>query len=453
MISLIIANFKMKSFLLKFIPPRLLLFYHQTLAILAALVYRFPSEGLIVIGVTGTNGKSTTCNLIDRILEEAGFKVGLATTVNFRLAGEEWPNRSKMTMLGRFKLQKLLRRMVKLGCRYAVIETSSQGLAQYRHWGINYDVAVFTNLHSEHIEAHGGFENYKRAKGELFRGLKIRKTKVIDDWVVPKVSVLNLDDPSVDFFSKFPADLKYGYGLEFESRTESAKTKLIKAEKIDLKKEGSSFEINSQKLDLKIPGLFNIYNSLAAVSVGLSQGIDWSIIKTALREFGGVPGRMEKIKINPKQKFDVYIDYAHDPAALEAVYRTVKPQVQGKLIVVLGSAGGGRDKVKRPVLGSLADEFADQVIITNEDPYDEDPSEIINQIKKGVKNKFEGVNLWSIVDRREAIRQALKLAQPGDVILITGKGAEECIMGPKGSRIPWDDRQVAREELTRVLPD
>lgn len=437
----------------KIIPRKVFTFfqpyYHKLLVFLAALVYGFPSEKLIVIGVTGTNGKTTTCNLIARILEESGYGVAMATTANFRLAGREWINETKMTMLGRFQLQKFLRRAVVAGCRYAVVETSSQGIDQYRHLGINYDVAVFTNLRPEHIEAHGGFENYKRAKGRLFLKLGRDKRKVLAGKKVKKISVLNLDDMAISYFWQFPADQKFGYGIDKESRLENLAHRLIVPEKIDLKEEGASLEIMGTKIDLKLPGLFNIYNSLAAISVALSQGISLGVIKNAFQKFDGAPGRMEKIIASPKQDFAVYVDYAHDPGGLEAVYRTAKAHLKGRLISVLSSAGGGRDKWKRPELGQLADEFADIVILTNEDPYDEEPEEIIRQIKAGIQNKITGESLFEIIDRQEAIRKAIGLAKAGDIILLTGKGAEQCIMGPGGQRIPWDERRVAKEELKR----
>jgi UDP-N-acetylmuramoyl-L-alanyl-D-glutamate--2,6-diaminopimelate ligase len=441
----------MKSIIIKFIPKLILKFYHKCLAIIAAIIYRFPSEKLIVIGVTGTNGKSTTCNLITRILEEAGFRVGMTTTVNFRIAGKEWINETKMTMLGRLGLQKMFWKMVKTGCQYAVIETSSQGIDQYRHLGINYDVVVFTNLRYEHIEAHGGFENYKRAKGKLFAKLKNQKTKVIGGKEIKKVSVLNLDDPNVNYFWQFLADVKYGFGVNLESGIKNQRDRLVMAEEIDLKEDGASFVIEGIKINQRIAGLFNIYNSLAAISVALSQGISLEVVKSSLEKFTGAPGRMEKINVGPRQDFAVYVDYAHDPAALEAIYRALKPYVKGRLIAVLGSAGGGRDKFKRPIMGGLADEFTDFVILTNEDPYNENPREIIDEIKKGIKNKVEGINFWQILDRREAIRKALKLAGTGDTVIITGKGREQCIMGPGGKKIPWDERGVVREELEKIL--
>lgn len=184
----------MKNLLKKIIPKSCLFFYHKLLAILAAYAYNFPSRKMVVIGVTGTNGKTTVCNMIAKILEEAGYKVGLTTTANFKIGEKEWINATKQTMQGRFKLQKLLHRMAEAGCKYAIIETSSEGIAQSRHWGISYDVAVFTNLTPEHIESHGSFEKYKEAKGKLFKSLKQKNART-EKKENKKVSIVNLDDP------------------------------------------------------------------------------------------------------------------------------------------------------------------------------------------------------------------------------------------------------------------
>ena len=234
-----------KEIIKKFIPGFLLRWYHKTLALAANIFYGFPSNKLIVIGVTGTNGKSTTVHLIAKMFEGAGFKVGATSTVGFKVAGEEKLNKKKMTMLGRFALQKLLRQMVAAGCRYAVIETSSQGVEQFRHLGVNYDVAVFTNLTQEHIEAHGGFENYKKAKGKFFAHLATKSKKVIDGKVVPKVSVVNLDDKYSDYFLNFLADEYYGYGLmNQESKIRNQENlKIVKALDVKLEANGSQFKI------------------------------------------------------------------------------------------------------------------------------------------------------------------------------------------------------------------
>lgn len=431
----------LKELIKKFIPGFLLRFYHKTLALVANVVYGFPSNKMVVIGVTGTNGKSTTVHLIAQMFEGAGFKVGSASTVGFKIADKEWLNKKKMTMLGRFALQKMLRQMVRAGCKYAVIETSSQGIEQSRHLGVNYDVALFTNLTPEHIEAHGGFENYKKAKGKFFRHLTAKPRKVIDGKEVPKVSIVNFDDEHAKYFSDFPADKKFGYGIKKQAE--------LSAKNIESESGGSRFTVNGVNFEIGLSGHFNIYNTLAAAAVGLSQGLDLNKISETLQKVRGVPGRMEFI--NEGQDFKVLVDYAPEPASMTKLYETVRSSHftanGGKIIHVLGSAGGGRDKSRRPVLGRLAAENANYVIITNEDPYDEDPTEIINQVAAGAIGKVENENLFKILDRGEAIAKAIDLAHDGDLVIITGKGSEQAICVANNKKIPWDDREKVREIL------
>jgi len=430
-----------KELIKKFVPGFLLRWYHKTLALMANIFYGFPSNKLIVIGVTGTNGKSTTVHLIAKMFEGAGFKVGATSTVGFKVADKEILNKKKMTMLGRFALQKLLRQMVGAGCKYAVIETSSQGVEQFRHLGVNYDVAAFTNLTPEHIEAHGGFENYKKAKGKFFAHLTAKPRKVIDGKGVPKVSVVNLDDEHAKYFTEFSADEKYGYGIKNQAN--------VRAESVVLKNNGVDFMVNGVPFHLNLLGEFNVYNSLAAISVGLSQGLDLDTISKSLEKVRGVPGRMEFI--NEGQDFKVLVDYAPEPSSMEKLYETVRGSgfisSGGKIIHVLGSAGGGRDKSRRPILGKIAAANADYVIITNEDPYDEDPQGIINQVAAGAAGKEENVNLFKILDRGEAITKALNLARENDLVIITGKGSEQAICVANNKKIPWDDREKVRKIL------
>ena len=430
-----------KEIIKKNIPSCLLRWYHKTLALAANIFYGFPSNKLIVIGVTGTNGKSTTVHLIAKMFEGAGFKVGATSTVGFKVATEEYLNKKKMTMLGRFALQKLLRQMVQAGCRYAIIETSSQGVEQFRHLGVNYDVAVFTNLTPEHIEAHGGFENYKKAKGKFFAHLTSKPKKVIDGKVVPKVSVVNLDDEHAKYFSEFSADEKYEYGIKNQAD--------VRAENVALGNNGADFSVRGVPFHLNLMGEFNVYNSLVAVAVGLSQSLSLEVISEALGKISGVPGRMEFI--NEGQNFKILVDYAPEPASMEKLYETVRGSgfvaSGGKIIHVLGSAGGGRDKSRRPILGKIAAENADCVIITNEDPYDENPQEIINQVAAGAEGKQENINLFKILDRGEAIVKALSLVRENDLVIITGKGSEQAICVANNKKIPWDDRKKIREIL------
>jgi len=405
----------MKEILKKFIPDFLLSWYHFGLAFLGAVLYRFPSKKVKVIGVTGTNGKSTVVEMASKILGEAGFKVASLSSIKFKIGNREWPNTLKMTMPGRLKLQRFLRQALNAGCRYAVLEITSEGIKQHRHQFIDFDIAVFTNLSPEHIEAHGGFEKYRAAKGKLFQATK-------------NIHVINVDDENREYFLQFPAKKKYTYGL-------------------------NKGDINAKDFQFKLQliGDFNVYNALAAACIGISQGINLEICKKVLKSVSGIPGRMEEVISEP---FKVFVDYAFTPSALGKVYQTLQEtrnkKQETRMICVLGSCGGGRDRWKRPVLGELAAKYCDQVIVTNEDPYDENPMEIIEQVASGIMN-YE-LRIMKILDRREAIRKALGLAQNGDVIVITGKGCEPWICVAGGKKIPWDDREVVKEEFEKLKP-
>ena len=399
----------MISLLRKIVPSFLLSWYHFALAFLGAVFYGFPSKKIKVIGVTGTNGKTTVVNFTTKILEAAGFKVASLSSIKFKVGDKEWKNTLKMTMPGRLKLQKFLRQAVEEGCQYVVLEVTSEGIKQYRHKFIDFEAAVLTNLSPEHIEAHRGFENYKAAKGKLFESTK-------------NIHVINLDDDNTEYFLKFKARKKYNYGL-------------------------NQGDINNKDLqfELRLMGEFNICNALAATCVGVSQGISIEKCKEVVERVEGIPGRMEEVISRP---FKVFVDYAFTPNALKQVYGTLNSKFKiqnSKLICVLGACGGGRDKWKRPVLGEIAADFCQEVIITNEDPYDEDPMAIIDQVAQGAKGKAK-----KILDRREAIRKTLKSARPGDTIVITGKGCEPWIVEAHGKKISWDDREIVKEEFKKL---
>jgi len=435
----------------KFIPKPFLATYHWSLAKLSAAWYGWPSKDLIVIGVTGTNGKTTVVNLVARILEAAGEKVGLTSTVNFQIAGKEIVNATKMTMPGRFFLQKMLRKMVVAGCRYAVIETSSQGIEQYRHLGIEYDVAVFTNLTPEHIEAHGGFENYKNAKLKLFRSLMDHKRKQIPlRGSVKKISVVNLESEHAWDFLEARTDKKFGYFTKADEegmKEVSWPMAPIKALDVDCGPEGSSFKVRDVEFKLQLPGRYNVMNALAAICVALSQGIKLETAATALAKIEHIHGRFERI--DEGQDFSVIVDYAPEPESLRQLYGVLKDLPHARILHVLGSAGGGRDIARRPVLGDIAGKHADIVIVTNEDPYDDDPRKIIDQVANGAREagKKDDETLFRIDERRDALRKAIETAQKGDIVLLTGKGAEQAIVGRGGRKTPWDDRKEARKLL------
>lgn len=390
---------RLKSLIKKIIPLFLLGFYHYLLAGIGAFFYGFPSKKLIVIGVTGTSGKTTVVEIAADIFQEAGFKVASLSSIKFKIGNKEWENKLKMTMPGRMKVQRFLRQAVKAGCKYAVLEVTSEGIKQYRHKFIDFNVAVLTNLSPEHIEAHGSFEKYKAAKAKLFEQVK-------------KIHIINIDDKNAEYFLKYSAEKKIKYGIN---------------------------DAEVLPRDLKLLGKFNLYNAITAVKIAMSQGISLEICKRALEKVKGIPGRMEVVI---KEPFTVIVDYAHTPEALRQVYETMKDNK--RMICVLGACGGGRDKWKRPVLGKLAAQYCQEVIVTNEDPYDEKPMDIINQVAEGV-SAFAKASADKVLDRKQAIKKAIQLANPGDVVIITGKGSEPWMCVANNKKIPWDDRQVVKD--------
>ncbi|MDD3032806.1 MAG: UDP-N-acetylmuramoyl-L-alanyl-D-glutamate--2,6-diaminopimelate ligase [Candidatus Pacebacteria bacterium] len=399
----------------KYIPKFVFKIYHFLLAFLGSVFYAFPSKKIKVIGITGTNGKSTTAGICFKVLESGGHKVASLSSISFKIGEIEKVNELKMTMPGRFKIQKFLKEAVVNKCDYAIIEVTSEGIEQFRHRFIDFDAVIITNLSKEHLESHGGFENYKRAKGKFFKDVR-------------KLHILNKDDPYFDYFNSFTADKKITYSVLKDSD--------IKANKILVTDSFSEFEVDGVRFKTSLLGEFNISNCLAGIALGVSQGISLEECRNGISKVEGIPGRMQKIISEP---FSVFIDYAFTPNALEKVYQYLKPNV-----VVLGSCGGGRDKWKRPVLGGLASSYAGQVIVTNEDPYDENPQKIIDEVAEGVKNPIK------IFDRREAINKALSLAKKGDTVVITGKGSETCIMWDNGRREDWNEKQVILEEFEKI---
>ena len=427
-----------KSVFKKIIPLKVLNLYYQAFPALGAFFYRFPSRKLIIIGVTGTNGKSTVVHLITKIFQESGFKIASISSVCFQINDKEIQNDLKMTMPGRLKVQRFLRKAVNAGCKYAVIEVTSEGIKQFRHKFINFDTVVFTNLTKEHIEAHGSFEKYRETKGKLFKTPRI------------KTIIVNKDDKNAEYFLDFKADKKWGYRIKKNLQRENSKIavqnlKIVEGEKLETLENGLKFRIKDIKFNLKLLGEFNAYNSLAATCVSLSQGIPIEKIKQALEKINNVSGRMELVI---KEPFKVFVDYAHTPDALENVYKTL---AGNRLICVLGSCGGGRDKWKRPEFGRLAANYCSQIILTNEDPYGERPQHILKEIEKGIlEYKTPNINHQLIFNRQGAIKKALRLAKQGDTVIITGKGSEPWMCVANGKKIPWDDRKIVKQEFKKL---
>lgn len=430
----------MKKLIKKFIPENLILFYHYLAARLAAVYYGFPSKKMIVVGVTGTKGKTSTVNFIWSCLRAAGEKAGIISTANIRINEKEFLNKYHMTMPGRFALQKLMAKMVKSGCRFCVVETTSQGIKQYRHIGLSYDLAVFTNLSPEHIEAHNGsFEKYKQMKGKMFSSLS-GTPKIINGQKIKKIIIANRDDNNCDYFLDFKADKKMTFGVLNKAD--------FTAENIKETDSGLEFYVSKAVFKINIPGKFNVYNALPAIIISRWLGADNEAIAKGLFNLKVIPGRMEKIKEG--QNFTVFVDYAHEKTSIIKALTTAAEikKTGAKIIILLGAEGGGRDKAKRPIMGELAAKLADYVIVSNVDPYDDDPKQIIEDIASSAEKfgKIRNKNLFAVEDRRKGIRKALFLARANDIVLITGKGAEQSII-IKGRHWPWNDRIVVKEEL------
>lgn len=443
------------SLLRRVMPAPLVQAYHFCLAHVAAALFGYPSREMTVIGITGTNGKSSTVAFLSHLLEHAGYRVGFTSTAGFRVAGVDEVNSAKMTMLGRFATQAFLRRMCRAGCTHAIIETSSQGIVQFRHVGIAYDAAVFTNLTPEHIEAHGGFEKYRAAKGKLFSHTAASPKKSFPGAPQGKIAVVNVDDPASGYFLSFGLPRQYGWTLRKPSEhPELAKLpcELFEVEDFICDARGSHWRLGGVSMSIPLIGRFQALNAISAAVTAHALGLSWQQISEVLECLPPVPGRLEEIKAG--QSFRVFVDYAYEPAALGALYEALELVPHARLIHVTGSAGGGRDEARRAQIGVLAAQKDSITIVTNEDPYDEDPWDIINAVADAAvaAGMREGETLFRMLDRREALAKACALAGPDDLVVVTGKGNEPVMAVAQGKKIPWDDRAVLREILSFSLP-
>ncbi|OJI09486.1 MAG: hypothetical protein COV08_00915 [Candidatus Vogelbacteria bacterium CG10_big_fil_rev_8_21_14_0_10_49_38] len=400
--------------------------YHYFLAWLGAVIYRFPSRQIKVLTVTGTKGKTSTTEILTAMLQTAGFKVASTSTLQFTLAGSTKPNLYKMSMPGRMFLQRFLRQAVKIGCDYAVLESASEGVKLFRHKFIRLNGLVFTNLSPEHLESHGSYENYLAAKLEYAKALAHSPK-------TDKIIVVNDDDQEA---TKFLALAPTARPLKFS---------LTDAEPYQIEQDHLTLTWRGETIKTPLVGRFNLYNLLAAATMAEAQGVTAETIKKTLTALPPIKGRLEKIVSGgPEQDFEVIVDYAHTVDSLAQAYEALGRR---GLICVLGGTGGGRDRDKRSQMGAIADQRCKLIFITNEDPYDEDPEQIMNDVATGVRTK----NYRLVADRRLAIRQAMEAAKTGDVVMITGKGTDPYIMGQDGKKTPWSDAVVAREEILKIL--
>lgn len=421
-------------FLKKYVIPRSIYrliqpIYHYLLAFLGNIFYNFPSKKIFVVGVTGTKGKTTTLELINVMLEAAGKRTALFSSIRRKIDKKSEKNPTETTMPGRFTLQKFFREAVEADCEYALVEVTSEGVAKHRHRFIHWDAAVFLNIHPEHIEAHGSFEKYLEAKLSFFRYLKHSSKK-------KKYFFINKDDPHAPYFEKAAEKTEHKEIILFSRDDVYRFLSLIQE------------EYNPDWLLAD----FNVLNAAAANAFAKIAGVSNEDIWDALRNFQGIKGRMDFVRREP---FAVVVDYAHTPDSLLAVYENLRRTPYftkgSRLICVLGSAGGGRDKWKRPEMGRIAAHHCDYIILTNEDPYDENPRAILEEINSGIpKDEFPIPKTQIILDRREAIEKAIFLAEKGDMVVITGKGSEEWIHVADGKKIPWSDREVVKEILQKM---
>lgn len=428
------------NWLLKFIRP----YYHGAVAILANGYFGNPSGKLVVIGITGTAGKSTTAAMISHILNSSGQKCGYITTVDFYDGQTHFPNKHGLSMPGGWLLQKSLKQMVESGCKYAVVECTSEGLRQNRHLGINFDVALFTNLSRAHLEAHGSFGNYQKAKSRLFSALGKSARK---DLFGEKMIGVNFDDSMSGYFLSFPADKKFG--VTFHRVRVSDAQKVFFAEPVS-GSQGNRFKIDDVEFLIQLPGEFNLQNASLAAACANMLGVHLSVAASALAGFSGVRGRMEPV---PNNKFlHVIVDYGCEPSSFKAALEAATGLPHSRLIHVFGSTGGHRDKSKRFEFGKISGQYADYIIVTNDDVYDSDPNEISQNIATGIRETSVRKPAFEIIlDRRQAIVRALTMAQKNDTVLITGKGSEQFLVLPGNKRIDWDDVSVVKEELGKLV--
>jgi len=438
-------NINMKRYLSKLLPQKTKNRFHKLQAGWFNFISGQPSKKIKLIGVTGTKGKTTICNLIAAIFDAAGEKCAMETTINTKIAETTTMHTEKsrwVTTPPAAVINKFLKKATKAECKYAILEVTSQAIDQYRVRGLNFDILVFSNLSHDHLDYHGTKENYLAAKLKVFKDNP------------DATAIINIDDPAAPTF----LEAKNKHQIPYSVKKPTGRS--LVARKILPNPTGSIFTAvfagNQTTIDLQIPGMFNVSNALAAIAVGVACGIEMEKIKYGLEEVAGIPGRMERIKVSPKQDFEVIVDYAHNPDSLKNVYETIRDALSkrgGRIIAVLG-ATGRRDKTKRPIMGALAGRFADAVFVTNEDPYDEDPMEIIDAVAAGILRGKKGkwrlnTNYWKILDRHEAISKAIKMAGHGDIVMITGKGAEEVMAIGENKFEPFSDRRVVKYELSK----
>ncbi len=437
--------------------------WHLFWAYYGALRFWFPSGKLYVIGVTGTSGKSSVVQHLRLMLESRGFRVGSLSTVDFVIAGKQTLNAEKMTMLGRARTQAFLHQMVLEKCDIAIVETSSQGVLQSRHRGIHYDTILLTNFYPEHIEAHGGYDKYREAKAKIFSYIaqsKRKKRKKLSEKIrarfsskVPKVCVANAEAGDLTYFVNHPFDEVYF--VEKEGGVPSGvegnkKIHELVIKNISREGEGQVWEVNGTRATTRLLGPFEPTNISLCIGTLMALGETLPEAGQAASATEPVPGRIESIPEAKPLQFTAIVDYAFEPVAMRALYEVAEALPHKRIIHVFGSTGGGRDVARRFTVGALVGNKASVCIVTDEDPYDDNPMDIINDVASAVRStgKIDGETLFVIPDREEAIFSAIRMAEKDDIVLVTGKGSEQAMV-VKGKLIPWDDRHIVRTACAR----
>lgn len=413
---------------------------------LSAAYFGYPSRKLQVIGVTGTDGKTTTSTLIHSILTAAGRNAGLISTIRAEIAGRSYDTGFHVTTPEAFDVQRYLHDMVEAGTEAAVLETTSHALDQGRTLCVDYDVAVVTNVTHEHLDWHGSWDNYMAAKAKLFEALNTSQRKP----GTPKVAVINADDTSYSWLKRISADLQWVYGLDRRQQPD------ITVEEITYTADGTRFKAQTPVADIAVkmhlPGKHNVYNALAAIGATLALGVPKEAVQQGLAAVEQIRGRMEWVEEARPLGFDVVVDFAHTPNGLEKTLelaRELAAPRKGRVIVVFGAAGL-RDKEKRTLMGDVAGRLADVTVITAEDPRTERVEDISGQIAKALEaqGRIERKDFWQVPDRAEAIAFAIGLAQPGDIVLTCGK-SHESSMCYGTEELPWDEFAAVRAGLER----
>ncbi|MDQ5943610.1 MAG: UDP-N-acetylmuramyl-tripeptide synthetase [Patescibacteria group bacterium] len=435
-----------KNHIKKLMPKAMLDNFHYPEAKYYSRKKHYPAEKMIVIGIVGSKGKTTTANMLWSVLTSGGHKVGQVSTANIRIGEKEQLNKWHMTMPGSKKLQSLLKEMYMAKCDVVIMEVPSEAQTQWRHIGINFDILIFTGVEKEIMAAHrNSMEILHKHNLRVFKYTSKNSKKILGGKIIPKTLIYNADSKHYKMYTSENFDHKISFSVHAKSD--------YQATNISSAADGTRFRVNGEEYKLNLIGDINAKNAASAIATAKTLGVKTKSIQKGLSNLQTIPGRMEPI--DEGQDFMVFVDYAHDQVSLELLLETGRKLVSknNKMIVLFGGQGGGRDKLKRSEMGSIAGRLADIVVISDDDPYDDDPMEIIEDIAVGAKKAGKTLDndLFLVQDRRNGIRKVLELAKKDDLVFVACKGADQLMMIANGKSLAWDDRKVTREELKKLI--